>query len=67
MDIGAHYKPFIDACRTVRQAVFMVNALPPVTPDAAALRVEKCPAIDASLVDKRSWPRVSARGEEPEV
>lgn len=44
----------------------MVNALPPVTPDAAALRVEKCPVIDASLVDKRSWPRVSAKGEEPE-
>lgn len=45
----------------------MVSALPPVVPEAAAPRVEKCPVIDASCVDKRSWPGVRAKGEESEV
>ncbi len=45
----------------------MVCALPPVVPEAAALRVEKCPVIEESCVDKRSWPGVRAKGEESEV
>lgn len=45
----------------------MLSALPPVVPEAAALRVEKCPVIDASYVDKRSWPGVMAKGEDSEV
>lgn len=47
--------------------MFVVSALPPVVPEAAALRVEKCPVIEASCVDKRSWPGVRAKGEESEV
>lgn len=42
-------------------------ALPPVVPDTAPLRVEKCSVIEASSVDKRSWPGVRAKGAEPEV
>lgn len=38
---------------------------PPVAP--VALRVEKYPVTDASLVEVRSWPLVGGRGEEPEV
>lgn len=45
----------------------MINTLPPVVPEAAAVRVEKCLVIDASSVDKRSWPGVRAKGEESEV
>lgn len=45
--------------------MFEVSSLPPVVP--AAVRVEKCPVIDASCVDKRSWPWVRAKGEESEV
>lgn len=44
-----------------------VNALPPVVPEAAELRVERCPVTDASFVDKRSWPGVRAKVEESEV
>lgn len=57
----------MDGFRKVSEAVFMVNALPPVVPEAAALRVEECPVNDASCVDKRSWPGVRAKGEESEV
>lgn len=45
----------------------MISSLPPVVPEAVALRVEKCPVIDASWVDRRSWPEVRAKGEDPEV
>ena len=38
-----------------------------MVPEAVALRVENCPVIDASCVDKRSWPGVMAKGEEFEV
>lgn len=53
-------------CRKLREAVFMVIALPPVVPEVATLRVA-CPVIDASCVDRRSWPGVRAKGEESEV
>ena len=38
-----------------------------MVPEAVAVRVEKCPVIDASCVDERSWPGVRAKGEESEV
>lgn len=44
-----------------------INTLPPVVTEAPALRVETCLVIDASSVDKRSWPGVRARWEESEV
>lgn len=47
--------------------MFTDSTLPPVVPEPVALRVEKCPVIDASCVDKRSWLGVSPRGEESEV
>lgn len=56
----------IKGCRKLRE-VFGVSALLPVVPEAAALRVEKCPVIDASRVDKWTWLEVRAKGEISEV
>lgn len=39
----------------------MVSSPPPVLPETAAPRVEKCPVIDVPCVDERWWPGVRVK------
>lgn len=54
-------------CRKLREAVCFGSSLAPVAPEVAVLRVKKGPVIDASWVNKRSWPGVRAKRDESEV
>ncbi len=61
-----HYLYALEQTKSL-EAMSVVNVFTPVVPEPVELRVEKCPVIEASCVDKRSWPGVIVKGVESEV